>query len=307
MEYKIDIVTKKEFPEIVDVWEVSVRATHHFLKEEDIQYFKPLILNEYLNAVNLRCIKDSNKKIIGFLGVSEEAIEMLFILPQKRGKGVGKALLNYAIKELASRKVDVNEQNKQALGFYQYFGFRVIERSELDATGKPYPVLHMEYTKPRIEKLATKKLVGNKITMSVITNKTGELWKDFMQRRTEVHNRLTDDMISMQVYDKLYFDKFDPAKEFVKWATVEVADFENVPDEMEIFTLEGGLYAVFDYKGSSTDTSIFQYIFTTWLPNSKYTLDDRPHFEVLGSKYKNNDPNSEEEIWIPIKPKFVTT
>ena len=60
---------------------------------------------------------------------------------------------------------------------------------------------------------------------------------------------------------------------------------------------------IFDYKGSSTDTSIFQYIFRTWLPSSSYQLDDRPHFEVLGAKYKNNDPESEEEIWIPIKPK----
>jgi AraC family transcriptional regulator len=67
--------------------------------------------------------------------------------------------------------------------------------------------------------------------------------------------------------------------------------------------LTGGLYAVFDYKGLSTDNSIFQFIFGTWLPSSEYDLDDRPHFEVLGNKYKNNDPTSEEEIWIPIKMK----
>jgi len=67
--------------------------------------------------------------------------------------------------------------------------------------------------------------------------------------------------------------------------------------------LKGGLYAVFDYKGSSNDISIFQYIFGTWLQNSDFLLDDRPHFEVLGDKYKNADPNSEEEIWIPIKKK----
>ena len=72
---------------------------------------------------------------------------------------------------------------------------------------------------------------------------------------------------------------------------------------METFTLNGGEYAVFDYKGSSNDGSIFQYIFMTWLPNSEYQLDNRPHFEVLGEKYKNNDPTTEEEIWIPIKKK----
>jgi AraC family transcriptional regulator len=73
--------------------------------------------------------------------------------------------------------------------------------------------------------------------------------------------------------------------------------------ERGLFSIPGGLYAVFDYKGSSTDSSIFQYIFETWLPNSDYELDNRPHFEVLGDKYKNNDPASEEEIWIPIKPR----
>jgi AraC family transcriptional regulator len=64
-----------------------------------------------------------------------------------------------------------------------------------------------------------------------------------------------------------------------------------------------GLYAVFNYKGSNMDHSIFEYIFRSWLPDSEYYLDNRPHFEVLGDKYKNNDPSSEEEIWIPIKPK----
>ena len=72
---------------------------------------------------------------------------------------------------------------------------------------------------------------------------------------------------------------------------------------MKSLILKGGLYAVFDYKGSSSNNSIFQYIFSEWLPNSEYLIDHRPHFEILGSKYKNNDPNSEEEIWIPIKEK----
>ena len=70
---------------------------------------------------------------------------------------------------------------------------------------------------------------------------------------------------------------------------------------MESFLLKKGLYAVFNYKGLSSDNSIFQYIFSKWIPESNYLLDDRPHFEILGVKYKNNDPNSEEEIWIPIK------
>lgn len=82
---------------------------------------------------------------------------------------------------------------------------------------------------------------------------------------------------------------------------MEVRDYNEIPDGMEPFELPGGLYAVFDYKGSSSDPRIFQYIFSEWLPNSEYQLDNRPHFEVLGEKYKNNDPESKEEIWIPVR------
>lgn len=109
--------------------------------------------------------------------------------------------------------------------------------------------------------------------------------------------------ISMAVYRPTHFVDLKLTNEFERWAAIEVADFNNVPGEMEIFTLPGGLYAVFEYKGLNTDPSIFKYIFEKWLPKSDYDLDNRPHFEVLGEKYKNNDPASEEEIWIPIKPK----
>lgn len=156
---------------------------------------------------------------------------------------------------------------------------------------------------PRVEILNEKKLVGKRLTMSLSDNKTRELWKSFMPRRKEITNNLTNDFISMAIYKQTYFADFKPTNDFEKWATVEVTDFEHVPNEMETFTLTAGLYAVFDYKGSSTDNGIFQYIFGVWLPNSVYLLDDRPHFEVLGDKYKNADPDSEEEIWIPIRMK----
>jgi AraC family transcriptional regulator len=143
--------------------------------------------------------------------------------------------------------------------------------------------------------------------MTYANNKTAVLWSSFMPRRKEVKNALTTELISMQVYDTSFdFGNWDPNGVFEKWAAVEVPSYEAVPDEMETYTLPSGLYAVFLYKGSSTDTGIFQYIFEIWLPKSDYTLDSRPHFEVLGAKYKNNDLNSEEEIWIPIKPKHYT-
>lgn len=144
MTYKIEGIYKTEYKEVVEVWEASVRATHHFLKEEDIAYFKPLILNTYLDAVDLRSFRYENNTIIGFLGVADQNLEMLFIHPEHRGKRVGKTLLEYAISNLNVTKVDVNEQNEQAVGFYKHCGFETIGRSELDASGKPYPILHME-------------------------------------------------------------------------------------------------------------------------------------------------------------------
>lgn len=157
---------------------------------------------------------------------------------------------------------------------------------------------------PRIEILTEKKLVGKRLQMSFADNKTPELWRSFMLRRKEVKNNVNSDMLSLQVFDLSFdFKNFDMNKAFEKWAAVEVHDFDNVPTGMETFILAGGLYAVFIHKGSSTDDKTFQYIFFTWLPNSDYFLDHRPHFELLGEKYKNLDLTSEEEIWIPIRKK----
>lgn len=144
MSYTISTPTKADYQAIIEVWELSVRATHLFLKEADIQYFKPLILNIYLDAVDLRCIRDANNEIIGFSGVADQHLEMLFIHPNARGQGVGKLLLEYAIKKQHIHKVDVNEDNQQAIGFYERFGFKIYDRSELDSSGKPYPILHMQ-------------------------------------------------------------------------------------------------------------------------------------------------------------------
>ncbi|MDZ7613813.1 MAG: GyrI-like domain-containing protein [Flavobacteriaceae bacterium] len=140
--------------------------------------------------------------------------------------------------------------------------------------------------------------------MSFAHYKVGALWKSFMPRRKEIKNNLTNDLISLVVYTPTHFTDFKPTNEFERWATVEVSDFDNVPTEMETFVLASGQYAVFINKGETKEfQKTSQNIYNVWLPNSEYVLDNRPHFEVLGDKYKNNDLNSEEEIWIPIKRK----
>ncbi|RZF56784.1 GNAT family N-acetyltransferase [Acinetobacter halotolerans] len=135
--------SKTDFPILIDIWERSVRATHNFLPEEEIKNLKPLILNEYFHHVLLyKYVQDG--QIIGFIGTSNDNIEMLFIDPEFRGKGVGRVLTNFAVTELKIEKVDVNEENLQAVGFYGKLGFKLIGRSELDGQGKPYPILHLK-------------------------------------------------------------------------------------------------------------------------------------------------------------------
>jgi putative acetyltransferase len=143
----IENVEQIDYSILIEIWEASVRATHDFLQEEDILTLKPLILEHYFDAVDLKCAKDESDKILGFCGVHEGNIEMLFISPEARGSGVGSQLTDYAVNHQGATKVDVNEQNKQALGFYERVGFSVVGRSPLDGQGKPYPLLHMELTK----------------------------------------------------------------------------------------------------------------------------------------------------------------
>ncbi|MEC0240805.1 GNAT family N-acetyltransferase [Paenibacillus dokdonensis] len=135
-----------EFDELVDVWEASVRATHDFLQETDIQWFRPKVRNEYLYAVGLHAFRREDGKIQGFIGVLDGKIEMLFIAPDARGQGIGKKLLSYAVNNLGATELDVNEQNPQAVGFYLHQGFKVVGRSPLDGMGKPFPLLHMKLT-----------------------------------------------------------------------------------------------------------------------------------------------------------------
>lgn len=155
----------------------------------------------------------------------------------------------------------------------------------------------------KIEKLEPKKLIGIHMEMSLSDNKTGELWQQFMPRRSEVKNRTTSDFISMQNFREGW--NFSPIATFEKWATVEVSSFNEVPTKMETYLMEGGKYAVFVHHGPASEaTKTMQYIFGQWLPGSKYEFDNREHFEVLPEGYNPLDPQAKEEIWVPIKDKL---
>lgn len=156
---------------------------------------------------------------------------------------------------------------------------------------------------PQIKTIDEKKLIGKKLSMSFSDFKISELWQSFMPLLSGIHNPVSADLISMSVYPPGHFENFSPSNSFDKWAAIEVADFAKIPENLKSYVLPGGLYAVFHHKGFSNDQSIFKYIFGIWLPGSDYRLDNRPHFEVLGEKFKLNSIDSEEDIYIPIRLK----
>jgi putative acetyltransferase len=137
--------TVADYPELITLWEASVRATHDFLTEADIQSYKQLISAQYFASLDLYFIRD-HQQITAFIGVDDELLQMLFIHPAWRGRGVGKFFLQHAIKNLGITSVDVNEQNEQAVGFYYHMGFQPMAYFERDAAGKPYPIIAMELT-----------------------------------------------------------------------------------------------------------------------------------------------------------------
>ena len=131
-----------DYPRLMEIWESAVLSTHDFLKEEDFLYYKER-LPVYFQYVNLFGFEQEGI-LIGFMGIAEGNLEMLFIDNKYRGARIGKKLITYAIDNLQVTKVDVNEQNVQAVGFYEYMGFNIYKRSNLDGEGKEYLILHMQ-------------------------------------------------------------------------------------------------------------------------------------------------------------------
>jgi putative acetyltransferase len=132
--------------QLLSVWEQSVAATHHFLTPSDFEEIKEIVGTIDFNAFPVFCLMHNNS-VTGFIGVADKKVEMLFILPDFIGKGLGKRLMDFALSELNADEVDVNEQNLNAVQFYRKLGFEVYERTEKDGRGKDYPLLKMKLKK----------------------------------------------------------------------------------------------------------------------------------------------------------------
>jgi len=140
----ITLVTDSDRARVMEVWEASVRATHDFLSEEDLQTLIPLAREELATISPIHCLRDRDGSVYAFIVVIDRKIEALFVAPARRATGAGRRLVQYAIDELGARGVDVNEQNFAAVEFYKHLGFEVVARSATDGQGLPFPILHMK-------------------------------------------------------------------------------------------------------------------------------------------------------------------
>lgn len=161
--------------------------------------------------------------------------------------------------------------------------------------------------KPSIEVFKETKLVGKNLKMSFSNDKTFELWKSFSPNRKKIENQVNANLFSVDIYPRSnFFEQFNINEEFEKWAAIEVNGFDQIPDEMETLIIPEGLYAVFQYKGKPSEAqATFQFIYGVWLPNSDYEMDNRPYFALMGEKYSGENPDSEEDFWIPIRAKGI--
>ena len=141
----IDTVRPDDFPRVVEVWEESVRPTHLFLTESDIQSIKPHVQAELEGMTGLACIREGAGNVVAFVGWKDQKIEALFVHPSWHRAGIGRRLVNYAMSQGGATLVDVNEENEGALAFYLHIGFGVEGRSALDGMGMPFPLLHLKY------------------------------------------------------------------------------------------------------------------------------------------------------------------
>ncbi len=141
--YEVQARTPRLTKKLLNIWENSVRATHHFLSDAEITKIKKYV-PQALSGVEHLIVAENDSDAVAFMGIEKKRLEMLFLSPSERGQGLGKLLMQYGIRNYGVREVTVNEQNPQAVGFYRHLGFKTYKRTECDEEGNPYPLLYMK-------------------------------------------------------------------------------------------------------------------------------------------------------------------
>lgn len=142
--YEVQVRTSPLLIELLNIWEDSVRATHLFLSNSEVNQIKEYVPQALNGVEHLIVAENDLDKVIAFMGIENNRLEMLFLSSIERGKGIGKKLIQYGIQNYGIKEVTVNEQNPQAVGFYNHLGFETYKRTECDEEGNPYPLLYMK-------------------------------------------------------------------------------------------------------------------------------------------------------------------
>ncbi len=143
-QYEVQERSPQLLEALLCVWEDAVRATHLFLSEAEIRQIKDYVPQALMGVAHLIVAEEEDGKPVAFMGTEGRRLEMLFLANRKRGQGLGRQLLQYGIAHYGVQEVTVNEQNPQAVGFYQHMGFQTYKRTDLDEEGNPYPLLYMK-------------------------------------------------------------------------------------------------------------------------------------------------------------------
>ena len=138
---------KEDLPRLFDIWHDAVKATHHFLSDEAFAEIAELVKEKYLPSRGFEVFVDESDVAIGFMGATGNEVESLFIDPKHFGKGIGRTFIDVMKNAHSEVKLEVNEQNPQAVGFYEACGFNVVRRDPTDDHGRPFPILHMAWKK----------------------------------------------------------------------------------------------------------------------------------------------------------------
>ena len=142
--YEVKDRTPKLLASLLNIWEESVRATHHFLSDAEVLQIKEYVPQALNSVEHLIVAENESREPVAFMGTEGNRLEMLFPSPAQRGKGLGKQLIQYGILNYGIQEVTVNEQNPQAVGFYEHLGFETYKRTDFDEEGNPYPLLYMK-------------------------------------------------------------------------------------------------------------------------------------------------------------------
>lgn len=143
--YEVQARTLQILDNLLEIWEASVRATHRFLSDVEVRQIKEYVPQAMQGVAHLIVAENETSQIVAFMGVENDRLEMLFLAPAERGKGIGRKLVQYGVEMYGVREVTVNEQNPEAVGFYEHLGFETYKRTDLDEEGNPYPLIYMRW------------------------------------------------------------------------------------------------------------------------------------------------------------------